>query len=72
MGTECSLNLITLGYLFADHACLTILHIFPILLALNRSCSLNYFEEIFHSACLLHPAHTAQLVLKAKFETKLD
>ena len=61
---------ITLEYLFAEHARFTILHISSILLALNRSCSLNYFEEIFHSACLLHLAHSAQLVLKAKLKTK--
>ena len=37
----------TLEYLFAEHARLTISLIFSTLLTLNRSCSLNYFEEFF-------------------------
>ena len=64
-----SLKTITLVYLFAEHARLTILHIFSILLALNRSCSLNYFEEFFHPACLLHPAH---LIAKVKMRHFLE
>ena len=61
----------TLVYLFAEHARLTILHIFSILLALNRSCSLNYFEEFFYPACLLHPAHLiAKVKMRHFLETK--
>ena len=46
----------TLVYLIAEHARLTILNIFSTLLALNRSCSLNYFEDSIHPARLLGPA----------------
>ena len=47
----------TLEYLIAEHARLTILNIFSTLLALNRSCSLNYFEDFIHPAHLLDPAN---------------
>ena len=46
----------TLVYLIAEHARLTILSFFSTLLPLNRSCSLNHFEDFFHPACLLDPA----------------
>ena len=46
----------TLEYLIAEHARLTILNIFSTLLALNRSCSLNYFGVFVQPARLLGPA----------------
>ena len=46
----------TLKYLISKHARLTFFKFFPILLALIRSCSFNYFGKFFYPACLLHPA----------------
>ena len=48
---------VTLEYLIAEHARLTILNIFSTLLTLNRSCLLNYFEDFIHPAHLLGTAH---------------
>ena len=45
----------TLEYLIAEQARLTFLIIFSTLLALNRSCSLNYFGVFVQPACLLGP-----------------
>ena len=47
----------TLEYLIAEHARLTIFNFFSTLLALNRSCSLNYFEDFILPAHLLDPAN---------------
>ena len=49
-------NMVTLVYLIAEHARLTILGKFSTLLALIRSCSLNYFWLFFHPAPLLGSA----------------
>ena len=47
---------LTLKCLIAEHARLTILNFFSILLSLITSCLLNYFEDFFLPACLLDPA----------------
>ena len=47
---------LTLNYLIAEHALLTFFIIFSTLLALIRSCLLNYFQHFFHPALLMHPA----------------
>ena len=46
----------TLKYLINEHARLTIFMFFSTLLALIRSCLLNYFVRYFYPARLLHPA----------------
>ena len=56
----------TLKYLIAEHARLTFFKIFSTLLALIRSCSLNYFHWFFHPALLLHPAHQGRRNLMCK------
>ena len=52
---EFGIYLLTLEYLIAEHARL-ILKTFSTLLALNRSCSLNYFGVFVQPARLLGPA----------------